>query len=71
MAVVYDKLLGTELLHTHDGMIVNSIILVDSNGVQWELTVDTDGALITTPLNQIQSGNPVGLLLSLTYPATP
>ena len=39
------------------------IILTDSNGAQWRLTVNTDGSLQTSI---ITSGTPIGLLLALT-----
>lgn len=92
MAVVYDKLLDTLLLHKHSSsdlsdysvlddryinatgdvmsgdLIFNSdsigIILRDSNGIQWRVTVDTTGALVTS---QTQAGQSIGLLLALTY----
>ena len=42
------------------------IILKDSDGVNWLMTVDTDGAIITTR-QATMTGQPIGLLLSLTY----
>jgi hypothetical protein len=39
------------------------IILLDTNGVQWRVTVDTTGALVTT---QSYAGMGTGLLLALT-----
>lgn len=39
------------------------IILRDTNGVQWRVTVDTTGALVTT---QSYAGMGTGLLLALT-----
>lgn len=52
MPVTYDKLLDTELLHKHKGTDIlvtqDGLFLVDANGIKWKLTVDTDGALITT-----------------------
>lgn len=40
------------------------IVLKDANGVQWRVTVDTTGALVTS---QTQVGMSMGLLLALTY----
>ena len=39
--------------------------------VEWKLTVNTDGALVTTEVVPILplEGNPIGLLLTLTYAA--
>lgn len=40
------------------------IILRDTNGIQWRVTVDTTGALVTS---QTRTGQSMGLLLALTY----
>lgn len=40
-----------------------SVILKDSNGVSWRISVNTDGALVTS---QTTSGTGIGLLLTLT-----
>ena len=52
-------------------MGTNAIVLEDSAGVEWKLTVNTDGALVTTEVVPILplEGNPIGLLLTLTYAA--
>lgn len=42
------------------------IVLQDSNGVNWRVTVDTDGNLVVTATD---GGQPQGLLLSLTTAA--
>lgn len=44
----------------------NGIVLTDSNGVQWRVTVDTTGHLVTTQL-ATAAGTPIGLLLALTH----
>lgn len=59
----YDKLLGT--IREKD-TAATSLILTDSNGVQWIVTVDTAGHLITTQVSTT-AGTPIGLLLSLTH----
>jgi len=45
------------------GNATNGIILRDINGVQWRVTVNTTGALVTT---QSYAGMGTGLLLALT-----
>ena len=40
--------------------------MVDSNGVTWIITIGTDGNLTST-MQSIVTGQPIGLLLSLTY----
>lgn len=50
------------------------IILISPNGHRWQVGIDDAGAIVTTDLDAsvpIVAGNPYGLLLSLTYPATP
>lgn len=60
--VVVDKLLKRPLLHVHD-----PLYLTDSSGVVWTVTIDTNGNIITS---RIYAGNPMGLLLALTYPSS-
>ena len=71
MSVTFDKLLRKPLLHTHKSSDIDytdGIILTDSDNVQWTLTVNTDGALVTALTSPpITTGNPIGLLLVLTY----
>ena len=50
-------------------MGTNAIRMTDSNGVVWNLTLNTDGALVTTVNTSPLQGNPVGLLLAITYPS--
>lgn len=40
--------------------------MIDANGTTWIITVDTDGALISTQ-QMVEVGSPIGLLLTLTY----
>lgn len=47
---------------------VNGIFLTDTNGVVWQVRVDTSGNLITTRVSSLV-GTPMGLLLALTYSA--
>lgn len=78
MGLTVDKLVGP-LIHGHrigditiDGdldMGTNKIILTDSNGVDWELTVNTSGTLVTTQVVTTDQGKPYGLLLALTQPS--
>lgn len=65
--VAYDPLINRLVLHDHDEMKVNSLTLVDGNGIEWVLTVNTDGALVTTQ-TAVAQGNPFGPWLWLTYP---
>lgn len=60
MGVTYDDLLGKVLLHTHD-----PLVLTDSNGIPWNVTVSTSGTLVVT--QAYKTGQPMGLLLTLTY----
>lgn len=46
-------------------MGTNAILLQDTDGIKWILTVNTDGSLQTS---MSMAGNPIGLLLALTYP---
>lgn len=51
MATAVDKLIGKVLLHKHkssDIDYIEGIILTDPDGGEWLLTVNTDGALVTT-----------------------
>lgn len=63
--VKYDKLLGKLVLHTHD-----PLYLKDADGVEWAITVNTSGALVTTQIEVVtpEEGNPFGAWLWLTYP---
>ena len=63
MGVVYDKLLKRPLLHSHSS---SAWVLTDTNGVQWTVTVDTSGALVTTK-QEVATGQPFGPWLWLTY----
>jgi hypothetical protein len=64
--VVYDKLLNKVLLHRHD-----PLVLKDSNGIYWDVTVDTAGALVVTQEASAgpgTAGQPIGLFpYILTY----
>jgi len=64
MAVVYDKLLNKPLLHRHD-----PLVLMDSNGILWDLTVSVAGALvITQETTSSNAGLVIGMFpLTLTY----
>jgi hypothetical protein len=62
------------VLETGDTMTGNllfngaSPILKDANNNYWEITVDTDGALVTTAYTiPGTTGSPMGMLLTLTY----
>ena len=46
---------------------VTGFIMNDGTN-RWRVTIDTDGALVTT-LIPVTTGTPIGLLLSLTYAA--
>ena len=60
--VVYDKLLNKALLHRHD-----PLVLKDSNGVFWDLTISTSGTLVITQENN-NAGLVIGMFpLTLTY----
>lgn len=45
----------------------NAIIMQDSNGGRWKLTIETDGALKTIQITTPPPGTPIGLSLILTY----
>lgn len=63
----YDRLLGA--VRELDNLFpVSGITLTDSNGVQWILTIDTTGHLVTT-LATNNAGTAMGLLLVITYPS--
>ncbi len=64
--VAYDPLLNKLVLHDHDYMNATVIYLTDSNGVRWQVSVDTSGNLVTTQYG-LGAGFPMGLLLALTY----
>lgn len=64
--VAYDGLLNKVVLHDHDYMAAHAIYLIDSNGSKWVLSVNPDGALVTSQFG-LGAGFPMGLLLSLTY----
>lgn len=42
--------------------------MVDANGVTYTITIDTSGNLVTDAIVAGGSGEPIGLLLALTYP---
>lgn len=56
-----DAMTGTLTMGT------NPIKMVDSSGGNWLLTVNTDGALVTTKVTSPVIGNPLGLGLLFTY----
>lgn len=61
--VKFDKLLNKPVLHIHD-----PLYLKDSGGNEWQLTVDTDGRVVTTRTGAVGEGSPFGPWLWLTYP---
>ena len=73
-----DKLFGP-MIHRHKLSQIDvdsdldmgdyGMILKDSNNVRWLITVNTDGALVTTKYGLPLQGNPIGLGLLFTYPA--
>jgi hypothetical protein len=64
MGVVYDKLLNRPLLHNH-----KTWYMVSPDASIWDVTIDDTGTIVTTKREPIvpMTGNPIGLLLSLTY----
>lgn len=72
MPVVEDKLLGTELLHTHKGLLGSNIefpvggFIMNCGTKRYYVTIDCTGALVTTEITTTP-GSPMGLLLTLTY----
>lgn len=81
MGLIIDKLLGP-MIHDHDSdyvntdgdtmtgdlaMGTNAIKMTDSNGVVWDLTINTDGSLQTDLSITPSQGEPFGPWLWLTY----
>jgi hypothetical protein len=69
MGAKYDYLLGKLRTKDASGSLA-TFRLTDINGLQWDVTVDIDGSLTTTPYPPVvtTTGSPIGLLLTLTYP---
>lgn len=81
MGLVIDKILGDALMHDH---WVDAPAASNSPGATGDMAYDSDYFYIATATDtwqrvqistwasaSIVAGNPMGLLLSLTYPATP
>lgn len=79
--LVIDKILGDALMHSHP---LDSVTSDPASGTTGQLILNTTDDTIKiyyagswqtlhtlTPAATIEAGNPMGLLLSLTYPATP
>lgn len=53
-----------DVIEDHFGL--SGIFITDADGVEWQVTVDTSGNLVTTRV-ATTAGTPMGLLLALTY----